>query len=621
MHLTPRNFSLDRSGPTLGLILGLALGANLAGAPNPAPDAFEPSWIPLPLDGRRVETTPFVTAQSQAAPRKTSAAWQANSNDLTVTFTCWDSEIITNVIGRDQVDLWKNDNIEIFIDLGHAHDLDGDWIHLLVTAANQILDERGPVRGYFPSRMPLGGNVSYACEGLQTRIDPMEKGWSGTIVIPWSALGGRPQPGTILGFNLNRSDPPDGYYGLFPTYGPFLNPDRWGHLVLTDHSSPSTPLAPRIEAEHAHIREIRRQAAAAQTQTVAGVAENTPGVTFNGVQYGAQADEHGPIGGGMGFNPVYTNGDFNPRSLPELIDALKSAKSGQIIFLKGSLEFDLTTWIYTDKLVLEIPAGVTLAGDRGVNDSPGPLLYSDAFETHPLIRTGGPEVVLTGIRLRGPDSKIRPDHHARSFNPRNENRDLYYQFPTSDGILAEYDRLTVANCEISGWSHSGIYLNKGRRHHIHHNYIHHNRRDGLGYGVSLNSAEALIERNLFEFNRHDIAGTGRAGSGYEACHNIVRAHASSSHHFDMHGGSDRQDGTDLAGDWLNIHHNAFYGSGLPVKIRGVPAREALIHDNWFPRQTPPLNPGDLGKPWSGSPVFSQGNTCLSNNAYGVIIVK
>ena len=43
---------------------------------------------------------------------------------------------------------------------------------------------------------------------------------------------------------------------------------------------------------------------------------------------------------------------------------------------------------------------------------------------------------------------------------------------------------------------------------MHHNFIHHNQYNGLGYGVCHGSAYSLIEANLFDANRHSIAGTG-----------------------------------------------------------------------------------------------------------------
>jgi hypothetical protein len=164
--------------------------------------------------------------------------------------------------------------------------------------------------------------------------------------------------------------------------------------------------------------------------------------------------------------------------------------------------------------------------------------------------------------------------------------ELYYKFPASDGIKCAHPNLEVDNCEISGWGHGGVYvLEGGDKAHIHHNHIHHCQRRGLGYCVSLDKVEALIECNLLNDTRHAIAGTGAPGTCYEARNNIVEGEANG-HSFDMHGGKDRKDGTDIAGDWIKIHNNTFRAKWkskymLPICIRGVPAEFGEIHHNWF----------------------------------------
>ena len=113
-------------------------------------------------------------------------------------------------------------------------------------------------------------------------------------------------------------------------------------------------------------------------------------------------------------------------------------------------------------------------------------------------------------------------------------------------------------------------------------YFHHNQRYGLGYGVCLNESEALIEANLFNWNRHAIAATGAPGTRYEARYNVV-LDWSNNHSFDMHGGIDRGDGTEIAGKWVKIHHNTFRSQDNAVVIRGRPTEAAEIHHNWFIR--------------------------------------
>jgi len=324
--------------------------------------------------------------------------------------------------------------------------------------------------------------------------------------------------------------------------------------------------------------------------------------------YGAKADERGPIGGGEGYRGIVTKGDYRVTGLDELVAALGKAQAGQVVLVAGEAEIDCTTRVYIDKLVLEVPGGVTLAGERGRGGSRGALIYSDALATRPLIRAGGAKVRITGLRLRGPNPERRIYHHRRSFAEKRGHT-YYYKFPVSDGIISEHGDLEVDNCELAGWSHGAITLRGGTGSQVHHNYIHHNQYNGLGYGLSLDRAETTIQYNLFDFNRHSIAGTGRPGTNYEASHNIELGD-SLSHCFDMHGGRDRKDGTDIAGTWIRIHHNTFRARQTPIVIRGTPEKECRVWGNWFWHHS---KSGENG----GRPaVRSEKKTNVENNWYG-----
>jgi hypothetical protein len=351
-----------------------------------------------------------------------------------------------------------------------------------------------------------------------------------------------------------------------------------------------------------------------------GELRQTPGRTWLKIHdeiYGARPDERGPIGGGKGYRNVITSGDFRVRTVGELAAALKTAQPGQTVFVPGGTELDCTDLIFAEDFHIDVPAGVTLAGDRGFRGSPGALIYSDAFATKPLIRILGPGARITGLRLRGPDPKRRLEHHKRSFNKDRgddkQQHEYYYRLPMSQGIRTESDNLEVDNCELSGWSHVAVFLSAGRGHRIHHNYIHHNQLNGLGYGISHGygpAASSLIECNLFDFNRHSIAGTGAPGNSYEARNNVELGE-SLSHNFDMHGGRDRKDGTEIAGDLIRVHHNTFLGSKVrAVVIRGVPREEARIDHNWFAHERADEN---LIGPW---PLTPESRIFLENNAYG-----
>src|SRR5581483_8007938 len=71
------------------------------------------------------------------------------------------------------------------------------------------------------------------------------------------------------------------------------------------------------------------------------------------------------------------------------------------------------------------------------------------------------------------------------------------------------------------------------------NYIHHNQHPAstnciselfgdnhaAGYGVeTADGAYVTIERNVFDFNRHAIAGDGKTGTGYLAFDNLILQH-------------------------------------------------------------------------------------------------
>lgn len=302
---------------------------------------------------------------------------------------------------------------------------------------------------------------------------------------------------------------------------------------------------------------------------------------IDGVIYGAAAGELGPIGGGAGYLNIITDGDFIVTTLDDLLYALEEAEAGQVVFIPGHLSIDLTARIYIDKLVIDVPEGVTLASDRGYNGSEGALFTSDALDTPMVIRATGPNVRITGIRLRGPNPKQYLDHHQRAFGENGLGRFYYNQFPQSRGIVTFFSHLEVDNCEVSAFSHAGIWLRRGNEHHIHHNYIHHCQFNGLGYGIAHDVAFSLIEYNVFNHNRHSIAGTGRLESGYTARNNIEAGY-SLSHCFDMHGGINRDDGTDIAGTYIKIYNNTFWVSRRVIAIRGIPEESSLISRNWFP---------------------------------------
>lgn len=310
-------------------------------------------------------------------------------------------------------------------------------------------------------------------------------------------------------------------------------------------------------------------------------AQDAAGGTEAEETFGCEANPTGnPIGGGEGYKPIFTQGDFTASTPSELLAALKQAKAGQVVFVPHGAEIDLT-----GKRNIYIPAGVTLAGTRGLDGSPGALIFTDQKASYVLMRTGGYDVRLTGLRFRGPFAGT-------------ERVGFSSRFCSLGHSGAEVDNCEICNFNVVGLGVAATAI--GVR--IHHNYIHHCTRGGLGYGVSTSSSDVRIIANHFEHCRHHIASGGRPGSGYEAAWNFIGPGAIS-HHFDMHGGRDRGDATNIAGDWMHVHHNTFQGRHRHVVIRGVPSQGASIHHNWFS--------GPKAKK-----VVSRGATKVYRNVYG-----
>lgn len=315
--------------------------------------------------------------------------------------------------------------------------------------------------------------------------------------------------------------------------------------------------------------------------------------------FGAEANPtDSPIGGGKGYRNLVLDADFRVSTKEQLLDALEKAGSGQVIYVGMDAEIDLT-----GEKNIEIGAGVTLASGRGRGASQGALLFSTELAASPLFLVGGDGVRVTGLRLRGPDEQRRTEQMRRL-----HKEGKYYSIPNSDGIICSHPELEVDNCEIWGWSHAGVFLKAGAtKAHIHHNYMHHNQRSGLGYGVCLDRSNALIEANLFDYCRHHIAGTGRPMTSYEARYNLVLENANG-HSFDMHGGADRKDGTDIAGDSISIHHNTLKATSVrAIVIRGRPRESVEIHHNWFLHS-------DAGR--AIAQTNAKGNMKIGENRYG-----
>ena len=149
-------------------------------------------------------------------------------------------------------------------------------------------------------------------------------------------------------------------------------------------------------------------------------------LTADSPTYGAAANPTGdPIGGGEGYRRVLqpTRADHAVRTKAEFLQALSTAKPGEIIYVDDHADIDLTD----HKEKLAVPCGVTVGSGRGRNGSPGALIFTKDLGRMPLLLIGGDHVRITGMRLRGPDTQTRESayvlpnlHFGRSRGERNQ---------------------------------------------------------------------------------------------------------------------------------------------------------------------------------------------------------
>jgi hypothetical protein len=197
------------------------------------------------------------------------------------------------------------------------------------------------------------------------------------------------------------------------------------------------------------------------------------------------------------------------------------------------------------------------------------------------------------LRIQGPDTGIEPtacEHYPGDPPDYTLMPDAF----DASAIAVVDDNgagwtVRIDNNELWGWPWAAVTTSNVYGLTVQHNHIHHNRRQaraegcrpyGMGYGVvTWNSGHTVIEANLFDHNRHDIASDGRLGNTYEARYNLV-LNGAVQHSFDVH--RNPEDGSTLAGTLFYVHHNTFLQSHKPAfRIRAIPEIAACVWANEF----------------------------------------
>ena len=212
-----------------------------------------------------------------------------------------------------------------------------------------------------------------------------------------------------------------------------------------------------------------------------------------------------------------------------LVNALGSSNPEQTIEL-CNVDIDLTgrmNIIIGDNRAL-IASPACARGPRSL----GPRIFvSDKRNNEALFRVIGDQIRIAGFRLEGPTKDI-----ARG--DREEKGVLI----SPDASAEPIRNIEISNMEVFHWAGVGVQTSdnvaqaeRGRLFNtnpeavrVKGSFFHHNRHVGEGYGVASNSgAYATFEQNVFDENRHAIAGGVSKNrdaldySGYTARDNLI----------------------------------------------------------------------------------------------------
>ncbi|MFA7185333.1 MAG: glycoside hydrolase domain-containing protein, partial [Victivallales bacterium] len=183
---------------------------------------------PITLDGRGDES-----AWSQAVPLYFSRGdWLPTAEKANVKLL-WDSRYLyalftgmavkpslraKEVSGND-VRVWRKDCFELFIDPGRTQ---RNYLHFAANAAQGKYDSR---------HAPGKRDTSYE-SGWRIRAVIDSDHWTAEAAIPFSALGGTPQPGAVWGFNAGRENSYTEEVSSWSPLDTFHQPRRFGVLLF-----------------------------------------------------------------------------------------------------------------------------------------------------------------------------------------------------------------------------------------------------------------------------------------------------------------------------------------------------------------------------------------------------
>lgn len=348
------------------------------------------------------------------------------------------------------------------------------------------------------------------------------------------------------------------------------------------------------------------------------------------------------IGGGESYPILYQEGTVNISTHQEFMDFFDGDANGNIInYNPGDIVF-INCDIYSDILYnmgmtfpILLPDDISIVSGRGTSNSYTIFDNYEYFSVFFLVSKKN-NVNFSGLNAIGSRCNCVPNSNYFKISLNNSKRFIR---------IEDSYNVKVSNCDLSCFSYSAISINNPlssdllRNIEIGHNYIHSNQTRGLGYGILVDNAFVKVFKNLFSKNRHCIAGTGKADSGYDFSCNLI-TEDNTGVNVDMHGTNiNTSNGGPEAGKLIFVHHNEFRDVGdfrisdpdillresddcpepskftANIGIRGKPTVMCFIANNIFYNSKSFSCQNQIFDPVSQSPIFDPKDGCISNYNY------
>jgi len=279
--------------------------------------------------------------------------------------------------------------------------------------------------------------------------------------------------------------------------------------------------------------------------------------------------------------------------------ALEQAHWGTVIEIAPGTSIELRDYPNPynpalDYAHVHIGGGITIRGDRR-GTLLGPELSMRNVTKGAMIAIEGPDVRITGLRLRGPSRDTDIDQ-TPVWGIGTEQDHLQARMIIDHNDISDWPGAAVT---VSGAAEPGVCTDMGdprgsrpNNLRVARNFIHHNQKQEAGYGVRAEkNSFPLIEGNTFVSNRHAIKASGWGCTSYLAWNNLVLWAAPTqtkavvarwtAHDFDVHGTGGNGFGG-RAGQYFEIAGNTFLGTQYKHEnfdLRGEPTYRVEFHHN------------------------------------------